>query len=139
MRIENLEQLDVARQQRNQIALVAALELGRSERAHFAEDLVTHERENLECEIVVAQLLAVAKRTAYHAAHRHRHARRAHRNRGPYACGIEQAIRREHRKENRRKETEHAQKNRERHNGQKRTRKAHKPRHDAEVRTTTRL
>ena len=139
MRIENLEQLDVARQQRNQIALVAALELGRSERTHFAEDLVAHERENLECEIVVAQLLAVAKRTAHHAAHRHRRARRAHRNRGPYACGIEQAIRRKHRKENRRKETKHAQKNRERHNGQKRARKAHKPRHDAEIRTTTRL
>ena len=133
MRIENLEQLDVARQQRNQIAFVAALELGRSERTHFAEDLVAHERENPECKIVVAQLLAVAKRTARHAAHRHRHARCAHRNRGPYTCGIEQAIRCEHRKENRRKETERAQKNRERHNRQKRTRKAHKLRHDAEV------
>ena len=111
-----------------------ALELCRSERAHFAEDLIAHERENLECEIVVAQLFAVAKRTAHHAAHRHRHARRVHRNRSPNACGIEQAIRRKHRKENRRNETEYAQKNRERHNGQKRARKAHKPRHDAEVR-----
>ena len=134
MRIEHLEKLDVACEQGHKVTLVAALELCGRKRAHLAEHLVAHERENLECEIVVAQLLAVAKRTAHHAAHRHCHARCAHRNRGPYACGIEQAICRKHRKENRRNETEHAQKNRERHNGQKRTRKAHKPRHDAEVR-----
>ena len=77
VRVEHLEKLDVTCEQGHKVALVATFELGRRKRAHLAEHLVAHEREDLERQVVVAQLLAIAKRPADHAAHDHERARHA--------------------------------------------------------------
>ena len=77
VRVEHLEKLDVACEQGHKVALVAAFELGRRKRAHLAEHLVAHEREDLERQVVVAQLLAIAKRPADHTAHDHERTRHA--------------------------------------------------------------
>ena len=133
VRIEHLEKLDVACEQGHEVTLVAALELCGRKRAHLAEHLVAHKREDLERQVVVAQLLAVAKRPADHAAHGHERARRAHGERTPCARRAEQAIRCEHGEEDRREKAEHAQHDGKRHHGKKRARKPHKPRHDGEI------
>ena len=138
VRVEHLEKLDIACEQGHKVSLVAAFELGRRKRAHLAEHLVAHEREDFERQVVVAQLLAVAKRPADHAAHDHERARRAQRDNAPRARCIEQAVRCEHGEEDRREEAEHAQHDGERHHGKKRTREPHKPRHDGEMGAATR-
>ena len=133
MRVEHLEKLDIACEQGHKVALVAAFELGRRKRTHLAEHLVAHEREDLERQVVVAQLLAVAKRPADHAAHDHERARRAQRDNAPRARCAEQAVCCEHSEEDRRKEAEHAEYDGERHHGKERAREPHKPRHDGEI------
>ena len=68
MGVEDLEQLDVGGDERNEIALVASLELRGAECPQHGEDAVTDDGEQAECDEVVAILLAVVQKPA-----RHRH------------------------------------------------------------------
>ena len=83
MRIEHLEQLDVRRDDRNEIALIAPLKLGRTEPAQRAEHLVANARQELEGDKVIACLLCIAEGTAQHRKHKHarKHAFEPHRYR----------------------------------------------------------
>ena len=78
MRVKNLQQLNVRSQHGNQVALVAALQLGGGQLAQHAKDLVPDERQQLERNKMVASLLRIAesgsyKRKKYHAGKYHRH------------------------------------------------------------------
>ena len=81
MRVEHLKQLDVRRDDRNEIALVASLKLGRTEPAQRAEHLIADARKELEGDEMVARLLCVAESTAQHRKyeHAHKHASEPHR------------------------------------------------------------
>ena len=71
VRVEHLKQLDVRRDDRNEIALVASLKLGRTEPAQRAEHLIADAREELEGDEMVARLLRIAKSSAQHRKHKH--------------------------------------------------------------------
>ena len=71
VRVEHLKQLDVRRDDGNEIALVASLKLGRTEPAQRAEHLIADAREELECDEMVARLLRIAKSSAQHRKHKH--------------------------------------------------------------------
>ena len=81
MRIEHLEQLDVRRDDGNEIALVASLKLGRTEPTQRAEHLIADAREELEGDEMVARLLRIAKSSAQHRKHKHarEHSLKSHR------------------------------------------------------------
>ena len=63
MRIEYLKQLYVARYNRNKVAFVLALKLCGGESAHSLKDLIADKRQQLECYIMVARLLAVMQKS----------------------------------------------------------------------------
>ena len=71
VRVEHLKQLDVRRDDRNEIALVASLKLGRTEPAQRAEHLIADAREELEGDEMVARLLRIAKSSAQHRKYEH--------------------------------------------------------------------
>ena len=81
MRVEHLKQLDVRRDDRNEIALIASLKLGRTEPAQRAEHLIADARKELEGDEMVARLLCVAESTAQHRKYEHarKHASEPHR------------------------------------------------------------
>ena len=62
MRVEHLKQLDIRSDERHQIALVSSFELRRGKAAKRREHLVANKRQQLEGDVVVADLLAVMKR-----------------------------------------------------------------------------
>ena len=65
MRVENLEQLDVRRYDRYEVALVSPLELCRAELSKRTEHLVADKREQLERDEMVAGLLRVPEPRAH--------------------------------------------------------------------------
>lgn len=65
VRVEDLEQLNVRRDDGDEVAAVAALELRGAETAQCAEDLVADQRKQLEGDEVVAGLLGVAEDAAH--------------------------------------------------------------------------
>ena len=71
MRIEHLKQLDVRRDDRNEITLIASLKLGRAEPTQRAEHLIADARKELEGDEMVARLLCVAESTAQHRKYEH--------------------------------------------------------------------
>ena len=68
MRVEDLEQLDIRGDQAHELALAAALELGGGELAQGAKHQVANVCEQTECDVMVAELLAVVERPARDAA-----------------------------------------------------------------------
>ena len=68
MRVEDLEQLDIRGDQAHELALAAALELGGGELAQGAKYQVANVCEQTECDVMVAELLAVVERPARDAA-----------------------------------------------------------------------
>lgn len=64
MRVKDLQQLNVGGQYSNQVALVAALQLGGGQTAQHAKDLVPDECQQLEGDKVVAALLRVVEHAA---------------------------------------------------------------------------
>ena len=81
VRVEHLKQLDVRRDDRNEIALIASLKLGRAEPAQRAEHLIADTREELEGDEMVARLLCVTESTAQHRKYEHarKHSLKSHR------------------------------------------------------------
>ena len=71
VRVEHLQQLDVRRDDRNEIALIASLKLGRAEPTQRAEHLIADAREELEGDEMVARLLRIAKSSAQHRKYEH--------------------------------------------------------------------
>ena len=63
--VEDLEQLNVRRDDGDEVTAVAALELRGAETAQCAEDLVADQRKQLEGDEVVAGLLGVAEDAAH--------------------------------------------------------------------------
>ena len=74
MRVKNLQQLNVSGQHGDQVALVAALQLGGGQLAQHAKDLVPDERQQLECNKMVAALLRVVQHAAGHGQNRQQNA-----------------------------------------------------------------
>ena len=70
VRVKNLQQLNVRGQHGNQVALVAALQLGGGQLAQHAKDLVPDERQQLERNKMVAALLRVVQHAAGHGQNR---------------------------------------------------------------------
>ena len=68
VRVEDLEQLDIRGDQAHELALAAALELGGGELAQGAKHQVANVCEQTECDVMVAELLAVVERPACDAA-----------------------------------------------------------------------
>ena len=134
MGVEHLQKLDVGGDEGDEVALVAALELGRRQPPQRREHLVAHERELLEGQIVVAQLLAVAQGAAHDTARCHERARRGEPDalRKPRRVG--QRVGREHREEDGGQKAEHAERGREHHPRKERLHEAHEPQHHRHVR-----
>ena len=65
VRVEDLEQLNVRRDDGDEVAAVAAFELRGAESSQRAEDLVSDQRKQLESDKVVAGLLSVAEDAAH--------------------------------------------------------------------------
>ena len=70
VRVKNLQQLNVSGQHGDQVALVAALQLGGGQLAQHAKDLVPDERQQLERNKMVAALLRVVEHAAGHGQNR---------------------------------------------------------------------
>ena len=70
VRVKNLQQLNVSGQHGDQVALVAALQLGGGQLAQHAKDLVPDERQQLERNKMVAALLRVVQHAAGHGQNR---------------------------------------------------------------------
>ena len=68
VRVEDLEQLDIRGDQAHELALAAALELGGGELTQGAKHQVANMCEQTECDVMVAELLAVMERPACDAA-----------------------------------------------------------------------
>ena len=117
VRVEHLEQLDVGGDERHQVALPLAFELGGGEARHRAEHPVAHQGEDLEGQVVVAQLLAVAQGPAHEAADRDERAHRAERDDAPRPRDVHDAVGGKHREEYGRTEAQHAEHDSENHDG----------------------
>ena len=133
MRVEHLQKLHIGRDERHEIALVAALQLRGRQAPQGREHAVAHERQDAERQVVVAQLLAVAQRAAHDAANRQKHGRRARRNGLGQAGQAEQRVACEHGEEDGGGEAGRAQQHGQPHDGQQRAREPHEAQHDGEV------
>ncbi len=84
---EHLEQLDIRGDHGEQVAAATPLELRGRQAAQRAEHAVADEREQLECDEMVASLLAVAHHAAEHGGDSHEAEHPGHRQRGRDAVG----------------------------------------------------
>ncbi len=138
VRVENFEQLHVGGDERNQIALAAALQLRGRQGAQLAEDTVAHECQNLERQVMVANLLAVMQRPAGHAAHRHQHKGRGERRALRQAGGGHERLRAEHGQEDGGEKSRYAKHHGRYHHRDERAHQAHESQHDGKVRAAPR-
>ena len=137
--IEHFQQFDIAGHKRNKVAFVAAFQLRRSQAAQRGEHAVAHERQQLEREIMVAQLLAVAQRPARDAADGHERQRGAVADSLRKARQVDERVDPEHREEDGRPEAQHSQHDGQRHPGSQRAHEPHQPQHHRQVRSARRL
>ena len=83
MGVKHFQQLDVARDERNEVALIASLQLGRRQRAQLHKHLVPDDGQHLKGYVMVAVLLAVMQQASsdghgYDDAEEQRDVRRKH-------------------------------------------------------------
>ena len=84
MRIEDFEQLDIRRYNRDQVAFIPPVELCRTEPPEGAEDLIADQRQQLERNKVIAGLLPVSESGAEDGENDDRGKKRLRRRAGGY-------------------------------------------------------
>ena len=137
MRVKDLQQLNVGGQYSNQVALVAALQLGGGQTAQHAKDLVPDECQQLEGDKVIAALLRVVEHAAGHGQNRQQHTDCAQRNRRGGQQGVQQRINAQNRDEDGAEEARHAQQHGADHNRRQRLYQTNKTAHDIKIAACT--
>ena len=126
--------LHVGGDERHEVALVAALQLGGRKAPQRRKHPVAHEREDAEGQVVVAQLLAIAQGATHYAAYAERHSGYPGGDRLRQSGEIKERIGSEHGEEDGRRKAHDAQHHGKRHDRQKRPRELHEAQHDGEMR-----
>ena len=66
MRVKYLEQLDIRRDDRDQVALIPALQLCRAQLSKCCKDLVANDRQQFKCNEMISVLLRIMQKPAQH-------------------------------------------------------------------------
>ena len=133
VRVKNLQQLNVRGQHGDQVALVAALQLGRGQLAQHAKDLVPDERQQLERNKMVAALLRVVQHAAGHGQNRQQNTSGSEHNGHRKMQAVQQRIHAQNRDEDGAEEARHAQKHGADHDRGERAYQPYKAAHDVEI------
>lgn len=133
VRVEDLEQLNVRRDDGDEVAAVAALELRGAETAQCAEGLVADQRKQLEGDEVVAGLLGVAEDAAHEREEQHTDERRLERDGRCEAEQVKHGKAAEDRDERGAEVADKAHQNGEHHVAAQWLHEADEPRHDGKT------
>ena len=129
MRIKHLQQLDIAGDNGDQVALFLCLQLCRRQPAQRAENFIPDQRQQMKGNVMIAELLSVMQDSPQDAADHNQNKQRGNRQgRGKTQNGG-QGLRPEHIQKDRAQETGYSQKHRQHHHRQQRPHQADQLQH----------
>ena len=137
VRVKNLQQLNVRGQHGDQVALVAALQLGGGQLAQHAKDLVPDERQQLERNKMVAALLCVVEHAAGYGQNRQQNTGGFENNGHRKMQAVQQRIHTQNRDEDGAEKARYAQQNGADHDWGERAYQPNKAVHDVEIAAST--
>ena len=133
MRVEHLQQLNVRREDGDELALVPPLQPGGGQPPQGGEHLVADKRQKLEGDKVVARLLCIVQHAARQRKHQHAGKYVAQRQRRLKAKDIQQRPAAQHRNKDGAQKARHAHGHGPSHHAQKRPYKPHQAGHHGKV------
>ena len=133
MRVEHLQQLDIRRQHGDQVAAVAALQLGGGQPAQRTKHFIADECQQFKGNKMVAALLGIVQHAARDGQHRQQQADRTKADGHAGQHTIQQRVSAQHRNENSAEEARHAQQHGSGHHGGQRFYQADQAAHHSQI------